>query len=55
VLARIKTGSKVDIEARLSESPAVRRELSEQIRAALQQAGGRVSGAAVPVHSPHSR
>src|SRR5262249_16647176 len=36
---KVKRGSKVDLEARLSESPEVRRGLAEQARAQLVSAG----------------
>jgi len=39
VLPKVKPGSKVDLEARLSESPEIRRGLVEQARAQLQAAG----------------
>ena len=39
VLPRVRAGSKVDLEARLSESPDVRRGLVEQARAQLTAAG----------------
>jgi hypothetical protein len=39
VLPKVKTGSKVDLEARLSESPEVRRGIVEQARAQLTAAG----------------
>ena len=39
VLPKVKSGSKVDLEARLSESPEIRRGLVEQARAQLQAAG----------------
>jgi hypothetical protein len=39
VLPNVKTGSKVELEARLSESPEVRRGLAEQARAELTKAG----------------
>ena len=39
VLPKVKTGSKVDLEARLSESPEIRRGLVEQARAQLAAAG----------------
>ena len=39
VLPKVKAGSKVDLEARLSESPAIRRGLVEQARAQLTAAG----------------
>jgi Zinc carboxypeptidase/S-layer like family, C-terminal region len=39
VVPKIKTGSKVRIEARLSESPAVRKSITEQARAELVKAG----------------
>ncbi len=39
VLPKVKRGSKVDLEARLSESPAVRHGLVEQARAQLVSAG----------------
>ena len=39
VLPKVKAGSKVDLEARLSESPEIRRGLVEQARAQLAAAG----------------
>src|SRR5439155_6364946 len=39
VLPKVKRGSKVDLEARLSESPQVRRGIVEQARAQLAAAG----------------
>jgi hypothetical protein len=39
VLPKVKAGSKVELEARLSESPAVRRGIVEQARAQLVAAG----------------
>src|SRR5262245_15308268 len=39
VLPKVKRGSKVDLEARLSESPEIRRGLVEQARAQLAAAG----------------
>ena len=39
VLPKVKAGSKVDLEARLSESPGVRRGIVEQARAQLASAG----------------
>ena len=39
VLPKVKSGSKVDLEARLSESPDIRRGLVEQARTQLQAAG----------------
>ena len=39
VLPKVKTGSKVDLEARLSESPEIRRGIVEQARAQLAAAG----------------
>ncbi len=39
VLPKVKAGSRVELEARLSESPAVRRQIADEVRAALEQAG----------------
>ncbi|HEV2983290.1 MAG TPA: M14 family zinc carboxypeptidase [Vicinamibacterales bacterium] len=39
VLPKVRSGSKVDLEARLSESPEIRRGLVEQVRAQLMAAG----------------
>jgi hypothetical protein len=39
VLPKVKTGARVDLEARLSESPEIRRGLVEQARAQLAAAG----------------
>jgi hypothetical protein len=39
VLPRIKPGSKIDVEARLSESPEFRRQLADQVRSELTKAG----------------
>ena len=39
ILPKVKTGSKVDLEARLSESPEIRRGLAEQARSQLLAAG----------------
>ncbi|HEV8345922.1 MAG TPA: M14 family metallopeptidase [Vicinamibacterales bacterium] len=39
VLPRVKAGSKVDLELRVSESPEVRRGLADDVRAQLVQAG----------------
>ncbi|MBI4476216.1 MAG: hypothetical protein HY654_03525, partial [Acidobacteria bacterium] len=39
VLPKVTAGAKVDLEARLSESPAVRKALADQVREALTQAG----------------
>jgi hypothetical protein len=39
VLPRVKAGVKVDLEARLSESPKVRQQVADEIRAQLTKAG----------------
>jgi hypothetical protein len=39
VLPKVKAGSKIDLEARLSESPAIRRGIVDQVRAQLTAAG----------------
>jgi hypothetical protein len=39
VLPQVKAGARVEIEARLSEPPEVRRELAEKVRAELTKAG----------------
>jgi hypothetical protein len=39
VLPQVKAGSRVELEARLSESPAVRQQVAAEVRAALEQAG----------------
>jgi len=39
VLPKVKPGSKVDVELRVSESPEVRRQIAEQARAELTKAG----------------
>src|SRR5262249_8280596 len=39
VLPKVEAGSKVDLEARLSESPELRQKIAEETRAALAKAG----------------
>jgi len=39
VLPRVKPGAKVELEARVSESPEIRRQVADSIRAELKQAG----------------
>ena len=39
VLPKVKAGSRVELEARLSESPQVRRQIEDETRAALEKAG----------------
>jgi Zinc carboxypeptidase len=39
VLPRVTSGASVELEARLSESPEVRRQIAEEVRAALVKAG----------------
>lgn len=39
ILPKVTPGARVELEARLSESPAVRRQIADEVRAALEQAG----------------
>jgi murein tripeptide amidase MpaA len=47
VLPKVKNGAKVDVEARLSEPPAVRASIVEQARAELKKAGATVANVRV--------
>ncbi len=43
ILPKVAAGAKVDVEARLSESPKVRQEIADQVRADLTKAGASAS------------